>query len=145
MKRTGPLDIFDVPGQGFSEDGLRAGGTCITIRLILFAAAMAACGVAHGQPEIPRTADGRPDFQGYCSNEFLTPVERIEGATSLIASDAEAKSLVDGILAQRSTNKFEAGIAYPEARQLARVKGEWRTSLVVDLWMLCRRLEGPSG
>lgn len=88
---------------------------------------------AHAQmSDIPRTAEGRPDFQGYWSNEFLTPLERIEGATAVVASDAEAKTLVEGILAQRSKHQFEAAAAYPEATQLAKVKGEWRTSLVVD-------------
>jgi hypothetical protein len=88
---------------------------------------------AHAQvADIPRTADGRPDFHGYWSNEFLTPLERIAGATAVAVSDAEAKSLVDGILAERATNTFEDAAAFPEAKQLAKVKGEWRTSLVVD-------------
>ncbi len=104
----------------------------MTIRLVLLAAVMAACGVAHAQPVIPRTTDGHPDFQGYWSNEFLTPVERIEGAKSLAVSDAEAKLLVDGIIAERGKEKFDPGAAYPEAKQLAKVKGEWRTSQVID-------------
>lgn len=101
------------------------------IRAILLALTLIPA--AHAQaPDIPRTADGRPDFQGYWSNEFLTPLERIKGATAVGVSDAEAKLLVDGIMAERSTNKFEEAAAYPEAKQLARVAGEWRTSLIVD-------------
>ncbi len=32
-----------------------------------------------GQWEVPRTPDGRPDFQGNWSNSTLTPFERREG------------------------------------------------------------------
>ncbi len=101
--------------------------------LPVLAALVASCASAYAQPpEIPRTAEGRPDFHGYWTNEFLTPLERITGATAVVASDAEAKTLVDGILAERATNKFEDAAAFPEAQQLARVNGEWRTSLVTD-------------
>jgi hypothetical protein len=76
------------------------------IRAALLATALA--GAAHAQAsDIPRAADERPDLQGYWSNEFLTPLERIEGATAVVASEAEAKSLVDGILVQRSKHQFE--------------------------------------
>jgi hypothetical protein len=102
-------------------------------RLLTVAALAASCASALAQtPEIPRTPEGRPDFHGYWTNEFLTPLERIKGAASVVVSDAEAKVLVDGILAERATNKFEDAVAFPEARQLARVKGEWRTSMLVD-------------
>ena len=104
------------------------------LKRFLALAALAASGShAFAQaPDIPRTAEGRPDFHGYWTNEFLTPLERITGATAVGASDAEARTLVDGILAQRGADKFEDAVAFPEARQLARVNGEWRTSLVTD-------------
>jgi hypothetical protein len=102
-------------------------------RLLAVAALAASCALAHAQtPEIPRTREGRPDFHGYWTNEFLTPLERVKGAASVVVSDAEAKVLVDGILAERATNKFEDAIAFPEARQLAKVRGEWRTSMLVE-------------
>jgi hypothetical protein len=82
--------------------------------------------------DIPRTFDGHPDFQGYWSNEFLTPLERIQGASALIVTDAEAETLVAGIIATRGAEKFDPGAAFPEARQLAKVKGAWRTSQVID-------------
>lgn len=106
----------------------------IMLKRFLALAALAASGShAFAQaPDIPRTAEGRPDFHGYWTNEFLTPLERITGATAVVASDAEARTLVDGILAQRGADKFEDAVAFPEARQLARVNGEWRTSLVTD-------------
>lgn len=102
--------------------------------MMMAVAIVLATGPAHAQeqPSIPRTAEGRPDFQGYWSNEFLTPLERISGATAVVASDAEAKALVDGIRAERAKNTFEDAAAFPEAKQLARVGGEWRTSLIVE-------------
>lgn len=105
------------------------------IRSTVLALALGVSGLLSANAQtsnIPRTPDGRPDFQGYWSNEFLTPLERIEGATAVGVSDAEARSLVDGILAKRSQDLFEAAAAYPEATQLAKVRGEWRSSLIVD-------------
>jgi len=102
------------------------------IRFVLLGVALAACGPIEAQTPAPRTPEGRPDFQGYWSNEFLTPLERLEGATSLTVSDADAKVLVEGIQTRRSKEKFDPGVAFPEAKQLAKVRGEWRTSLIVD-------------
>lgn len=97
------------------------------------AALAVALGAAHAQPtDIPRTSEGRPDFHGVWSNEFLTTLERITGATSVAVSDEEAERLLNVILTERAKDKFEDAAAFPEARQLARVKGEWRTSLVVE-------------
>ncbi|OYX49048.1 MAG: hypothetical protein B7Y90_09010 [Alphaproteobacteria bacterium 32-64-14] len=101
------------------------------IRTLLLAFVLIPAAYAQAS-DIPRTADGRPDFQGYWSNEFLTPLERIKGASALVISDAEAETLVDGIRAERATDKFEEATAVPEAKQLARVRGEWRTSLIFD-------------
>jgi hypothetical protein len=95
-------------------------------------AAIGAISHAFAQEAIPRTQEGHPDFQGYWSNEFLTPLERIEGATSLVVTDAEAETLVEGIIVTRGAEKFDPGAAFPEARQLAKVKGGWRTSQVID-------------
>lgn len=97
------------------------------------AALAVAFGAAHAQPaDIPRTSEGRPDFHGVWSNEFLTTLERINGATSVAVSDEEARRLINDILTERAKDKFEDAAAFPEARQLARVKGEWRTSQVVE-------------
>jgi len=102
-------------------------------QVLVLAALVASAAHAHAQAgDIPRTASGRPDFQGYWSNEFLTPLERIEGASAVGVSDGEARTLVEGILARVSKHMFEAAQAYPEATQLAKVGGQWRSSLIVD-------------
>jgi hypothetical protein len=83
---------------------------------------------------IPRTADGHPDFGGFWATAFITSTGRMDGAAGLVVSDEEAKSLSRRFV--EWANSPEAGasvdpdffIAGVEA--LARVKGEWRTSLI---------------
>ena len=88
------------------------------------------------QTPIPRTADAHPDFSGFWEHAFITPVGRIEGATRIIASDAEAKALTSAWVAMASSDQlghavdpdfFVAGVD-----NLSRVNGEWRTSLITS-------------
>lgn len=92
---------------------------------------LCAWGAASAQT-IPRTPEGRPDFQGVWQSAFLTPTERIEGASGLVVGDEEAKALVAQIRsrlaaqgAEADPNGFDADLDV-----LLRVSGEWRTSLL---------------
>jgi len=85
-------------------------------------------------PPVPRTADGRPDFTGNWATAFITPTGRMEGATALVVSDAEAEKLSRDYVAWAHSEAagaivdpdfFAAGVS-----QLARVNGEWRTSFI---------------
>ncbi len=85
---------------------------------------------------IPRTAQGHPDFGGFWSHAFITPVGRMEGATKTVISEAEAKVIAGAWVAMASSEDlghavdpdfFVAGV-----ETLARVNGEWRTSLIVS-------------
>jgi hypothetical protein len=49
----------------------------------------------------PRTPDGKPDLQGNWTNETLTPLERPNGVTSLVMSEAEAARLEKGTAERR--------------------------------------------
>jgi hypothetical protein len=99
----------------------------------LFAGAATAqtAGQTAGQP--PRLGNGHPDFSGVWESRWLTPVERPQGVTSLVVDKAEADRLAKVIL-ERAANpsQMDPELAYPDAETLAVVRGEYRTSLVVD-------------
>lgn len=92
-------------------------------------------GSSMGPPPLaPRTADGRPDFTGNWATAFITSTGRMDGAKSLVVTDAEAEKLSRDYVAWAESEAagsivdpdfFAAGVS-----QLARVKGEWRTSLI---------------
>ncbi|OYX47998.1 MAG: hypothetical protein B7Y90_11715 [Alphaproteobacteria bacterium 32-64-14] len=65
------------------------------MRILLAVIAVCAGLPAHAQ-DIPRTPDGRPDFQGIWISGFLTQLERPDGIGDLvIPRDQEAKTIAD--------------------------------------------------
>jgi hypothetical protein len=93
-------------------------------------------GVAEPMPgrAIPRTADGRPDFGGFWQTAFITSTGRMEGATKLVVSDEEAKELSRKFV-EFANSPAAGAVIDPDAfvsgvDSLAKVKGEWRTSLI---------------
>ncbi len=89
---------------------------------------------APGPRPVPRTADGHPDFSGNWGHAFLTSTGRMQGARSLVASDAEAKALSEAMI--KWANSDDAGVVIDpdfyvaNVTELLRVGGEWRTSLI---------------
>lgn len=85
-------------------------------------------------PTIPRTTDGKPDFTGHWDHAFITSIARMNGAKSLVASDAEARALAEGMV--RWAHSEAAGVVIdPDffantITDLSRVGDEWRTSLI---------------
>jgi len=93
-------------------------------------------GVQPAETAIPRTADGHPDFGGRWQTAFITDMGRLQGATKLVASDAEAKKLGEAWITLIHSPKMGHAID-PEAflsttDQLSKVNGEWRTSLITS-------------
>ncbi len=93
-----------------------------------------AAAVASPVRPIPRTLDGRPDFGGYWATAFITSTGRMDGATKLVVSDEEAKELsrkyVEFANSPAAGTLVDPDFFVAGVDQLARVKGEWRTSLI---------------
>ncbi len=85
------------------------------------------------QAAIPRTPDGKPDMQGIWTNRWLSPMERPAGVQKLVLDQTEAKALVQDILARAAhPDQLDPELAEPDAETLAIVRGEHRSSLVID-------------
>ncbi len=80
---------------------------------------------------VPRTEHGYPDFQGIWATSFLTTLERPAGVTTLVATPEEALKLAAAIRA-RMPVVIDPDVQLHDIRQLAMVKGEYRTSVIVD-------------
>ncbi|MDH3208420.1 MAG: hypothetical protein OEO79_17595, partial [Gemmatimonadota bacterium] len=129
----------------------------MTRRTILFVASLASVatlGVASSvaAQEIPRTADGRPDFQGNWTNSTLTPFQREEGREPVYSWD-EVRQIEQGDeecppnpgtvacgRTQRQGDSNEARLSgneynevyWERGTRIAVVNGEPRTSLVTQ-------------
>jgi hypothetical protein len=103
-----------------------------------FAAAAAlavSCASAHAQPaDIPRTAEGRPDFTGAWLSPWITTLERMPGASSLELDEAGATQLGESyfeMLAARGAG-VDPDIFAGNVRAHVKVGGRYRTSIVID-------------
>jgi hypothetical protein len=79
----------------------------------------------------PRTVDGRPDLQGVWTTDFLTPLERPDGVEHLVVSAEEAPAVV-AILRGLIPAVIDPDVQIHDLQQLAKVRGEYRTSIIVD-------------
>jgi hypothetical protein len=82
----------------------------------------------------PRTPEGRPDLQGVWANQWLTPLEKPARTPQLIATPEEERTIVGQLRARAKqfadiANDPEAGD--PDAHGLTRVRGEYRTRMIV--------------
>ena len=80
---------------------------------------------------VPRTEHGHPDFQGVWTTAFLTMLERPSGVPNLIATPYEAEALVSAIRAH-APKVVDPDFQLHDIRQLAMVKGQYRTSVIVE-------------
>jgi hypothetical protein len=110
--------------------------------------------------QVPKTADGKPDMNGIWTNASLTPLARAAGVKSLVVDEAEARKIADktsiaGIPADDPEFNKNARYSDPNkgapakggadfglkgydsfwvtpGTMLGKVKGEYRTSNIVD-------------
>ena len=80
---------------------------------------------------VPRTAHGHPDLQGVWPTEFLTLLERPPGVNTLVASPEEARAIAATIRTQQP-DVIDPDVHTFDINQLGKVKGEFRTSVIVE-------------
>jgi hypothetical protein len=87
---------------------------------------------ASAAPYAPaRTENGQPDLQGVWVTEFLTPLERPDGVQHLVATPQQAEEVVRLIRA-RIPAVIDPDVHIHDIRQLTKVRGEYRTSVIVE-------------
>ena len=80
---------------------------------------------------VPRTEHGHPDFQGIWATSFLTTLERPDGVADLVVTPEQARSVAAAIRAKIPA-VIDPDVQLHDIQQLAKVKGEYRTSVIVD-------------
>ncbi|HVY88124.1 MAG TPA: hypothetical protein VG942_04605, partial [Hyphomonadaceae bacterium] len=81
----------------------------------------------------PQGSDGHPDFQGVWESRWMTPMERPPQTPSLVLAPQQAAGMAAAMTAGRHA---APGNTNPDSDfdlvSLARVRGEYRSSLIVD-------------
>lgn len=87
--------------------------------------------MAHAQPaQIPRTADGRPDFQGLWVAESVTPMERGDDFKSLAIAPEDAADAIKK-MTQDPGKVYDPEFDSYNSRKILTVNGELRSSWIV--------------
>ncbi|RYY97153.1 MAG: hypothetical protein EON61_20565 [Alphaproteobacteria bacterium] len=101
----------------------------------LICLAVLASSAAHAQtPDIPRTPEGRPDFQGVWESRWLTPFERPDGTDTPTVSGDAAKAFETTLRTKMLTGEsaLHPEDDYDFAGLLPAADGAYRTSLIVE-------------
>jgi hypothetical protein len=104
----------------------------LTLAALLASIALSPAVAQQDRPyAVPRTEHGHPDFQGIWATAFLTMLERLPGVDGLVATPEQAEKLVAAIRGKMSP-LVDPDVFVHDISLLAMVKGQYRTSLIVD-------------
>jgi hypothetical protein len=110
-------------------------GTAMRVSSLLVWGVFAAASSAFAQQtkpySPPRTAAGHPDLTGAWIDGFLTTLERPPAVDQLVAPPAAAERVAQ-MISSRFPDVIDPDIAIQGTSELALVKGEFRTSIIVD-------------
>src|SRR5262249_53795203 len=112
---------------------------------------------ASAMAQVPRTRDGKPDLSGNWSNASVTPLQRAASNKTLVVNEEEAKRIAGGYAVGGIREEGYKNSTYSDPNKgappkggkdfgvqaydsfwwdpgttLAFVKGEWRTSYIVE-------------
>jgi len=99
--------------------------------VLWFAASTSALAQQAPRYTVPKTEHGQPDFHGNWATAFLTMMERPPGVEPLTLNPEQARGLVEKMIANRP-KVIDPDALIHDIRQLAIVKGEHRTSVIVE-------------
>lgn len=101
---------------------------------VLAALLLAPAAIAQTVADIPRTPDGKPDFQGIWFSGFMAPLERPDGFDALIVPPGEKDAAI-----AKMREWFSEGEVYdpeadanPVAPALLEIDGQIRSSMLVE-------------
>ena len=124
-----------VPSLGrVYHEGLTRSVSAIRLACIAGALAAATAGIAAQQPAryvVPRTEFRRPDFQGVWETQFLTMLEPPPNVKAVTVTAEQAREIAADMV-KNAPVLSDPDTAILGINQLAVVKGEYRTGIVVD-------------
>jgi hypothetical protein len=80
----------------------------------------------------PRTPGGHPDLQGTWSSHWLTPIERLADAETVVLTAAEAARVQAATLARADIGNLNADGYRNEGNTMLVVQGEYRAAMIVE-------------